>query len=170
MTNLGGLLVGSGLQIGTDFALRNLSDTDLGDLFEEVAQEWADDLPDEIGGHQETLLRALLQKGEPRERRQRDKTETAAREELSGRIRYQMVPETATWHAALVERWEEVSERLDEEEAHSFFRLQQEDAEAHLQDLAERLNSTCAQDQDLFQRTIHRLLKEQSEARELGTV
>jgi len=169
MTNLGGLLIGSGLQIGADFAIRKLFDTDLGDLIEEAVQEWADDLPDEIGGHRETLLRALLQEGEPRERLQTDGTETAAREELSGRIRYQMVPETATWYAALVERWEEVSERLDEEEAHSFFRLQQEDAEAHLQDLAERLNSTCAQDQDLFQRTIHRLLKEQSVARELGS-
>ncbi len=169
MTNLAGLLIGSGLQIGADFALRNLFDTDLGDLIEEAAQEWAGGLPDEIGGHRETLLRALFQEGKPRKRLQTDETETAAREELSRRIRYQMVPETATWHAALVERWEEVSERLDEEEAHSFFRLQQEDAKAHLQDLAERLNSTCAQDQDLFQRTIHRLLKEQSEARELGS-
>lgn len=163
-----GLLIGKGLQIGADRALSSLFDTDLGDLIEESAQEWADELPDEVGGHRETLLRALLQEGKPRERLQEDETETEAREKLSGRIRHQRIPKTATWHTALVERWEEVNERLDEEEAHSFFQLQQEDAEAHLRDLADQLNSTCAQDEDLFQRTVYRLLKKQSEARELG--
>lgn len=167
--DLTGILIGSSLQIGADFALRKLFDTDLGDLIEKSARRWADDLPDKTGGHRETLLRALLQEGEPRKYLQPDETETIAREKLSGEIRYQVIPETATWHAALVERWEEVSERIDREEAHPFFRLQQEDAEAYLQKLAERLSSACAQDRGLFQRTVHRLLKEQSEARELGS-
>lgn len=165
--DLTGLLIGTTLQVGADIGLRNLSETDLGDLIRETAQEWANELPDDIGGSRETLLRALFQEGQPREALQNGKSE--AREELSGTIRYQEIPEVATWHAALVERWEEVNMRVNEEEAHPFFLLQEDNASNHLRNLAERLSSTCAEEQDLFQRTIYRLLREQVEARELGS-
>lgn len=167
--DLTGLLVGTSLQIGGDVGLQKLFETDFGDSIEETAQEWADELPDDIAESRETLLRALFQEGQPREAFQSDMSRTEAREELSGKIRYQEIPEVSTWHVALVERWEEVNVRVDEEEAHPFFLLQEDDASHHLRNLAERLNSTCAEEQDLFQRTIYRLLKEQSEARELGS-
>lgn len=170
MIELSSLILEGTTRKGVSFLARKISGTSLGDLLLGTSQEWANDLPDEIAGSREALLRALLQEGKPREKLRTDNgSSTNSREKLTSILRRRTVPDVDTWYDAFVERWKEVSEQVAEEEAHPFFLLQEADARDYLRDLAERFNHTCAQEEDLFRRTIYGILREQSEVRELGS-
>lgn len=83
-----------------------------------------------------------------------------ARNALKEEIDRMQVPAREQWFAALMERWTQVRDDLEVEEAHPFFRLDQDIAKGLLHALAERLYLVCARNEDLFRSTMIALIEE----------
>lgn len=168
--DLGALLIGTAFQAGTGALIGKLTGTGLATRIKAAAGAWEADLPPSVTGHSDSPVRPLLQDGNPRRSGEADdRSVLQERKRLTEEILGGSIPTPELWLNALLERWQEVGDQLDPEEAQPFFQLDKDEAEKLIFDLAQRLQSACEQDEELFRSTIHELLREEERQRALGS-
>jgi hypothetical protein len=122
-------------------ALGALKSNKLSARIERATKEWASELPEGCGVVPEALQHTLSTQSSGDEQ---------AREQLARLLESYTIPSVEEWHAALLERWNEVRAQIPRSELQPLFKLEPEEASSHLNVLAERLKKVCDREPDLL--------------------
>jgi hypothetical protein len=117
-------------------AIKLLTPSELSTRLTKSIQSWADSLPEESFVDPAAIFVANEPEVGP------------ARRLLFQRLTDSRIPSREEWHKALVERWAAVRERGGD--LHAFFHLPETKASDHLSTLAERLETVCLGDEQMF--------------------
>ena len=127
-----------------DYALSKLGKSSFQKQLEADFERWAERLPDRLGP---VTLGAFF-KPHPHE------DSGPAQLEVYARFADQLIPSVQQLQAALLEQWTRIARSAPASQLVPFFRLDAADAARHLAELARLLQLACANEQEMFQRTV----------------